>query len=594
MSEVNLMAGDTFKRSFFGKGVFKINEGAKVTIMTSSAFEGWDLLEANCSIFVLQNTAAPFVQFLAPQIIQALGRIRGEAEHLEVFWYSDSYNIQTLSSTVLKHLDHLEDVAAKYCTLHTKKTLTGKNPEFEKQSNIREIALESENFAFRFKGDLVKLGNVRSLIVFNDLHNGLKAAGVNTLACDVIRQKIRTAATGIDASYYNSRGYTIRHEPSTPTPPPTRERVKQQTRVKNYCSNRDVNKGLISVRQLISWSFTKNSSNLKEVYDLLSDHLGTETPQRITTFFATFKGMNDLIKQCKQVNPKMKPESLKASLPEVIYSFLTKKQPAEKIRAFRDYNAFTPFSDDLINFIAAKFGIKKLSFDLSAFAPSLFQTLSGAKVYDWYSEGDLRKQSKQKINAALNSLYYETNTANKALGTLRKAGATEKTIQYLKDNFYQNGISGKLYSTFTFHEAKLMDKAKRLIEQSQRNQEEKSLMIRKHDEIIVFYSDCDITDDQLKTLEINYKIELNKLEHEGRNGWFAPPEKAIRTYPQIEQGQNFGYPKPATGMGLRATVTHNIITQRFEHTKTKSREPRNHPPEWIRDPHDEKYYADVF
>jgi hypothetical protein len=290
----------------------------------------------------------------------------------------------------------------------------------------------------------------------------------------------------------------------------------------------------------------------------------------------------------------MNPESIKHSLPEVIYCFLSNKRPTEKIRAFRDYNAFTPFNDDLQNLIASKFGNRKLSFDLSAFAPSLFQTLSGQKVYDWYAEGDLRKQSKQKINAALNSLWYETNTSNKALGTLRKAGATKETIQYLKDHFYQNGISGKLFSTFTYHESKLIDKATRLIEDKQKDSENKSLLIRKHDEVMVFYSDNDITSDQLSTLEINYKIELNKLEYEGRNGWFAPPEKAIRTYPQIEQGQKNGYPKPATGKGLRKNVTHNIVTQRFKTPKPVPRKPIHQLPERIIDPNDKAFYKDIF
>ena len=598
VQEINLMAGASFKQSLFAKGIYKVNPSARITIMTTSAFEGHDIIEDNVSVFVIQNTAATHVQFLAPQIIQALGRVRNDPRHLELFWYSQSYGGTQLSETVIKHLDELEDVCGKYCKIYNKRSKEAINPNTKKKGQ-REAPLESENFDFRYKGDHVKLGAVRSLIIFNEIE-GERIAEVNLTACDVMRSKLKAAKKGIDEAYYRSRGYSLEYENEPHLPPPAPINLTQTKKATNYCKNHELNPNIITASDVVRWSFVKSNDRFKSlprVYTILANHLGDQTPKRLNTFFAQYTSLDDIVKESialyEKQDDKQKTEkhSFTDSVIEVVFCFLAKKKPAPKVRAFRNYHAFTAVGTRVINHISSKFGIKTLSFDLPAFAPTTIQTLSGAPVVNWYSEGEDRDKSKIIVNRALNCLHKNNRTGERALSDLKNLGIDPQTIEYIQKNFYKNGRANHVFNTYTYHEREIISQAARIIKSFSEN----ALVVPRHDEVLVFYDNE--TEENLKNLKKGFEDELNKIEYLNRSNWFYRGNTTAISPPKNEKNtilQKNGGRKASTAKGLRENVTHIYSVTLSNGTTPRPREPMNHPPELIKDPHDEKYYSDIF
>ena len=92
---------------------------------------------------------------------------------------------------------------------------------------------------------------------------------------------------------------------------------------------------------------------------------------------------------------------LKDEIFSIIVSFIKISRPQEKIRAFRNYNPFTSVGSVVIDYLSSLFGMRKISFDITACASTVIQALAGCERKDVYEVGAKRKDSKIKINRLL-------------------------------------------------------------------------------------------------------------------------------------------------------------------------------------------------
>lgn len=569
-NEVNLMCGDGLRASLLKRKILKVNKNARVTIMSTASFEGHDIYTEDTSVFVFQNTKAKHVQFLDCQIIQALGRVRVKPKHLELVWLSKSYGAPLITSEAIgeKYTD-IKDICAKYCKVYNGRT---------------ERSTESDNFQFRYKGGLVRLGSVRDFVAFKDVKND-RVAFVNEKACDVFIKKVKQfyLDTEFNSHYYNTRGYNLSYYDEVQTPPSEIVKMSPSEKARKLCLNYINNPEYISINEVIRWSFQKNKDSrnaLSTVYTALCENLTRkEIPKRVHAFFKNYENMNEIVNRCISLYSKdemkekerngLNIEILEEYIIDVVFCLLKYSEPARKIRGFRNYNSFASVGTRIHNEIAPMFDMVATSFDLPAFAPTAIQILAGDAPVNLYDEGENRKKSKVAINKAFNSIYLRSKTGQRAMSLLKhNARIGTKTVNYLKENFYNNGISSKLINAWTYHERELINIA---LDKIKYSFGEVSFSVTRHDEILTFHD----KDNNLNTMVQNL---INEIEYLGYNNWFKSPQPTgQKAKKEVKKMKNV-HRKRSVSMGLSENVTpiYNGTTQLDMFTKLFSID-RNNP-----------------
>ena len=517
VKEVRLMVGDGFRESFFNHSTVKINNTAPITIMTTSAFEGHDVDEVNTSVFLFQNYADKHVQYLDSQIIQAFGRPRKKPKYLHLNWSGGRGG--GVSATTIKYQNELEQVCDAYCKVFNKKQTKFFN---NGASNDKKESFESENFLFSYKGSKIRLGAVRSFIVYDDFNfknERKRIAKTNYIACDVLRTKLNIHKNVLNTKYYNERNYNIIQYNDLPCDLKFKP-VSNSTKTKNLIHNRNINPDYISKRELVNWSFNfDKKDDFKKVYKILKEHLQEDTPPRLNKFFNVFNGFDDLFDKCNALNGGKDRKTLESNVFEIVKSFIGYGRPSKKIRGFRNFTAFTVTSPRVTEHIYKMFGLKQYVKDITACAPSVLQRLAGEPRRDVYDKGVNRKKSKKKINMYLNWIYEDVKYSEERFRELQKYNFSDKTLELLKSQFYKTGVSGLFLNTYTFYEREIIKQAVRIIDKQH-------LTITRHDEINVYFDD--VTDDEFKRITDGYDEQLSKINCLGVNNWFGYEQKETK------------------------------------------------------------------
>ncbi len=524
INEVGLIAGKGFRRSFFKHAKVNINNDADVTIMTTRGFEGHDVMDKDVSIFVFQNYDATHVQFFDAQLVQVLGRARLKPKYLHINW-GGGVSGHRYSKVITEYPTELIEICTAYCDRFNARQK--ENLNIGSKSNKKE-RFESEDFQFRYKNKQIRLGSVRKFIIYDDTefkNEKRRIAKVNHIACDVVKNKLNIHSSGLNLDYFNEHGYDIIKYPDKPYNLKIRN-ISNTAKTKNLIWNRENNPDYISSGELIKWSFdTEDFNKYKKTFDILKEHLKNDIPTHIDYFFRDFKGMEcifkhgmELAKESYRAKRKAIPplEHIKSDISEIVKCFLTSTQPKRKIRAFRNYNSFTSINKSIERYLYGLFDLKKMSFDITRSAPTILQRLADDKVCDVYEVGEKRKQSKTNINMLLNSIYYTNDSVKNKLTALKKTKFSDKTFNYIKDNFYRTGQSDLLINTYTYHERDITEKCVRKLREYFGY---KHLVIIKHDEINIYFNDVDA--ETFKRLEDDYGRILSSVEHLGHTNWFG-------------------------------------------------------------------------
>jgi hypothetical protein len=169
----------------------------------------------------------------------------------------------------------------------------------------------------------------------------------------------------------------------------------------------------------------------------------------------------------------------------------------------------------------------------------VIQGLAGVSKKDVYQKGVGRKQSKRKINTLLNSIYKRNRTSERALSELRKTNFCNESIEYIKDVFYGTDKSDLIINTYSYYEREIINQAVRMIKGYINND---TLLIVRHDEINVFYSDE--TEESIQILQNGLGQILANIECLGFKNWFGYEHKiegikseSIQTKKQTENKQ---------------------------------------------------------
>ena len=530
VSEVRLMSGSNFRKSFFKHNDVEVNDTASITIMTTSAFEGHDVMEENTSVFVFQNYANKIVQFLDPQIIQAFGRPRKNPKYLHINWGGGGG--LPYSNTIVNYQDHLEEIGDAYCRLFNKK----QQRQLEKGNNKSEKqSYEGDNFLISYKGNKIKLGDMRGFIVYDDSIFNLekkRIAKVNYMACDVLRSKINIYKDGLNKEYFKGRGYRIISYDDKPYNIKLKG-ITNIEKIQNLLHNRIINPEYISKGEVVKWGFDfDKKTDFIKVYRILKLHFQDDMPSHIDYFFNSFKdfgSVTDVIykgevnryKESKESSKDMPDEEIvKENTFLIIKSFLTWRKPAKKIRAFRDYNVFAVTSNRMQDHIASLFNLRCWRPDISACASTIVQALANDQKRSVYDTGENRESSKLKINSALFSIYKdgsekERKYSERLMRDVIKPTFSDKTYLYLKDKYYKTGISNLLSNVTTYHEREIIRRAIKLVEKERGN----NLITTKHDQMIVFFKD--ISDEDFERLTYQYEEMLSNQVYLGFNNWFG-------------------------------------------------------------------------
>ena len=528
VDEVDLMTGKGFRRSFckyYSKK--KITKDARVTIMSTKAFEGHDVNDENTSVFVFQNYNAQNCQFLDSQIIQALGRVRNKPKYLHINW--SGTNGKNYTNFVVDNQNNIEELCNIYCKVFNKqqkKQLEEGDKKDERQS------YEGDNFVIKHKGKSIRLGDIRNYIVYDDKEFGVKKvreAKTNYIACDVLKTKLNIFENGLNEKYFNERGYNIINCDKKPFDKKLRN-VSHKIKVDNLIHNRDINPKYISKKELIRWSFDIDSKgDFIGVYRKLKDYLQDNMPCRLDYFFKDFTSMDDAIndtlsivkahyKKIKKAMPC--EESLRSAIFEIILNLIKGNRPTPKIRAFRNYNVFAVTSDYIKDHISNKFDLKVKRFDITACAPTMIQALAGDEKHNVYDVGENRKKSKTKIVSALNSIHNDQGKKAKWSEQLMRDVIqkyfNEKSSQLIKDRYYKSGISNLFFNEMIYHENLFIQQAIRKIDQWS---DRKHIVTTKHDEISIYFEGID--DETFERLSYDYGEILSKEQYLGFDNWFG-------------------------------------------------------------------------
>ena len=511
VNDVNLMVGKGFRKSFLSNGTFNITEDARHTIMSTSAFEGHDINTPDVSVFVFQNYDSQHTQFLDSQIIQAFGRARMKPKQLQICWLGGASGKRT-SKTTLKYKDEIKNVCEKYCHVF---------------NNTKTKRVEAEDFVFRYKNDNIRLGSIRELIIFEDSEcNQKRTAKVNYLACDVLKNKLNVSSDGMNVRYFNTRGFILNEYEDKPTSVNKIPPAGIIKKTKNLIYNREHNPDYISKSELVKWCFDIDiTAPILKIYSLVKEYLKEDTPTRLDKFFSGFIGFENIfrfcIKKIKEKHQKKRKkmpslDHLKDEIFSIIVSFIKISRPQEKIRAFRNYNPFTSVGSVVIDYLSSLFGMRKISFDITACASTVIQALAGCERKDVYEVGAKRKDSKIKINKLLNSIYKVNGHSSEILKELKKTKFSDKAFQLIKDRFYRTNESNLFINTYTIHERNIIEQAIRIVKTYINSD---TLIVSRHDEINIFYSDE--TEDSIKLLEDGLGQRLANIDYLGFNNWFG-------------------------------------------------------------------------
>ena len=507
--EANFKIGTKLKQSLVELAVIKQNDQSNITIISSTGFEGFDVLNSQNNIFIFEDRARDEETFFAANIIQIIGRSRKGTKYIEWCRLPHSKGRKKIDT---KHL--LNKLLSR--RISTEKKITDKN-----YKDLLRFTLPSKN----------------SVI----------AKGQYLLEFDIVGKRLYDEIVKADqhgittySSFFNDRGFKIKaldEGQSRFTIGKVSEKVKAENIKANrdYISQYKVYDGIylkvvdqVSIDRFYKhvkeylrrkyWAIDNPEylENEKKLIYLLSDE--DRFHQYASEIFSIYKADKKADKNISRSEYQKRVSTIEKNLISITGRLLLMfgnkkiKLPSKK-RVWRDYNLLTEVSMSIIKKVSVDFGIKVHEVDIKSCNPRILYSVNGCGLPDnFYGEN---KKNKRKVNIALNSFKkYDERARNKTDKKHQKQNCKRSLLNLGFDETVVNGIvekffdsdKGALFNYCAYHEENIIDQVSEILKAFRLSDE--NSFIRRHDSVLIF-GDYDIPYQDLK--EFTYL---------GQKGWF--------------------------------------------------------------------------
>ena len=542
----NIKVGITLFQKIVETVDLTVWEDAKLTIISSAGFEGFDVDNNINDIFIFEDRAFDYQTFYSQNITQIIGRSRKGTARIEWCRLSNLGRTEMLSKKVMikkakskkisfekkmtdknykfipKYFDYNRDVDFGLIT-----KLILNEVKYNLDAELNDADLQGLNIYKQFFSErgftLVDLkdGNKRMNLRGNSHKIAFETVKLN--ADIVIKNKL---FSDIKVNLYAK----VKHSDYV-------KAFEVYLRRKYWYADKLLWK--MTIEELYEFNVDGLETHLNEMqaYNIILDE------DNIDLY------LKDVLKVAIQRKKELlnrKSEAFKRWEADIIYNLKDRyvrlvmaisqkniKLP-KKERNSRDYNLLTEVSMDLIQLITDAFDKEMIEVDIVSCNPRIIYAYCGLKLPgNFYGEN---KKNKKRINTLLNKLSVdfprERKICWKAYKKNRKKelvdlGFDKKVIKFLFNKFWQRD-KGALFEFCSYHEMRIIEK----LQDELKTLSDYGSYLRRHDSVISFRA--------LSEAQISF---INDFEYLNEKGWFKKineDEKGV----QIDQILKSGHFQP--------------------------------------------------
>ena len=497
--EANFIIGDSMYISLVDKMKIIHNPESNLVIGSSRSFEGMDLMDENWHVYFFEGRDRDFETFYISNLYQAINRPRQGASYIEFS--------RTLSSKE-RSIGITESSIEKF---------------IEDKSRSTEKKMKSEN-----------KDKFPYLIFECNKETGFWSVKKDKVAIDLLNEA-REYDKGFESFkvFLEQRNITIKFLNEAPVRI-VYPRIKNNIKIENLYSNRE----LIKEKDLFGPDYKlshKNCHESKDYINAVEKYLRNKNYDG--QYFKTIREAQGelLIKDDKLINKLAKSaisrynekhkndynkngerDKAKLKFKKFIYDRIRKLillfmnsriKEYYTISGNRQYSNIVNCPSVLIGEVCDLMYITFTQVDINTCNSRIIYAINGLELPDnFYGEN---KRNKKGINSYLNNFFYNPNKKSSktqqkydAKRRFSELGFDEKVIDWLIDNFFESKYRGDLYTFLTWHEKQILREVKvTLVPEMNEG------CIRKHDELMLFNNDQDLT-------------HLNTFSYLRQQGWF--------------------------------------------------------------------------
>ena len=519
----NIKVGITLFQKIVETVDLTVSEDAKLTIISSAGFEGFDVENGLNDVFIFEDRAFDYQTFYSQNIAQINGRSRKGTARIEWCRMSNLSRTEMLSKEKMvekaeskrisfekkmtdknykfipKYFDYNQDVNFG---LITKLTLNNVKYDLDKELNDSDLmGLRIYEQFFTERGFILEHLNDGSQRM--NLRNGSHNVAFETtkLNEDIINKfklfsdvRVNLYAKEKHEEYVKAFEVFLRRKYWYADKLLWKMSIEELYEFNTHCLETHLN-------EIQAYRIIKDEENIQlYLKDVLRESIERKKVElsRNSKEFKQWK--NDIVNnlQDRYVRLVMAVSQNKIKLPN-------------KVRNSRDYNLFTEVSMALIKLISDAFDKEAIEVDIVSCNPRIIYAFCGLELpNNFYGEN---KKNKKAINKILNKLSVDFPTEFNVSVTgykkerkreLTNLGFDEKVIDFLFKEFW-NKEKDALFNFCSYHE-------KNIIEALQKQFKDKNndgSYIRRHDSVISF--------SKLYESQID---DVNSFEYLKQKGWF--------------------------------------------------------------------------
>jgi hypothetical protein len=511
--EANFIVGNGLMSSLVELMEVKHNPESKLTIISSRAFEGYDINYTDASLYFFEDRASPngYETFYISNLYQAISRTRRGAAYIE-YCRADLANVRSSFRDIDKevnrfierddysiHQKQSKGADGKFYKLHpyvifTQNTREGSDDygSFSVKRNEVAISLYKEQLEYDkpFPSEKFKSFLENRKLTIKDLNEQQSLLPVSKLQDEFKESMLLKNGVLISRLDLFGKDYTLRVEEKAKDEYYLRD-FNTYLRRKNYNGQRS-----LTLRE-------------REGMDLLTDE------KRFNKLLkGLVKAYNERsIAKYGKIDSKPYREVFKVKSIKVLYNLIQMFVNEDIVVppnwvVNRNYNLLTQIGVDELKLVAEHFSVSVTEVDIEAAFIRIIYSLCGFDLpADIYG---VNKVNKLKINKFLNNFFYNEKKATpkkiqkaRARDRFLFFGFNEVVVDYLINNFFESDYRGNLFNFLTFYEKQLISKLKLEAYDSWEHEG----VVRRHDSILIFNSGTNL-------------VHLNHLDFLGKKGWF--------------------------------------------------------------------------
>jgi hypothetical protein len=519
----NIKVGITLFQKIVETVDLTVSEDAKLTIISSAGFEGFDVDNGVNDVFIFEDRAFDYQTFYSQNTTQIIGRSRKGTAYIEWCRMSNSSRTEMLSKEEM-----IKKANSKRISFEKKRT--DKNykfiPKFFDFNQDVDFGLITKINLNNVKYDLAKELHDADLKGLRIYEQFFSERGFNTIHLNdgCKRMSLRNGSHKIAMATAKLNEDVIK-----------KYKLFSDVRINLYAKEKheeyvkafevflrrkywyaDKLLWKMSTDELMGFNTHCLDVHLNEIkaYNIIIDEKNIQL---------VLKGVLKESIERKKSEISHKSKEFKQWLEDLIYNLKDRyvrlvmgvcqgkiKLP-KKVRNSRDYNLLTEVSMLLIKLVSDSFEKQMVEIDIVSCNPRIIYAFCGLTLpADFYGDD---KKNKKAINKILNKLSVDfprefkisaNGYKKKRLAELRKLGFDEIVIKFLFSEFW-NRDKDALFNFCAYHEKNIIE----ALQVQFKDKNSDGSYIRRHDSVISF--------NKLDALQIE---DVNSFKYLNKKGWF--------------------------------------------------------------------------